>query len=328
MATRASRSQARAAGPAVAVVPDAITAPSEAPPPAAPSAAGGLLAASPAGIVGWAWMPRSPEQMVDVVVLAGETVLGRLRADDFGLPLVRQRVGSGVPGFVLRPSVVPAGPYPVHIILRTASGEVLGENLQIGGPEQLEVHTGPGPDARIEGVLDGFNVGQLIGWAWNSAAAAHALSVELYDGERFLSRSLADRYRPDLQAAHKRDGACGFALDLPVSLLDGKAHSLHVRVAGHGIELEGSPLSFGQLHISSLTDEMTNLRTQFSELVERVAQCVAPDGRLQGGLVRTLSERITAFSDIQREMVTREMEALRALYRRHAPADSPARLIP
>ncbi len=327
MATRSSRSRTPAAGPA-AVAPEAAVAPPEDKPPPARRAAGGLLAASPAGIVGWAWMPSSPEQMVDVVVLAGETVLGRVRADDFGLPLVRKRVGSGVPGFVLRPQSVPFGPYPMRIVLRTEAGEVLGETLQISAPEQLDMHTGPGPDACIEGVVDGFNGGQLIGWAWNSAAAAHALSVELYDGERFLSRSLADRYRSDLQAAGKRDGACGFSLELPVTLLDGKAHHLHVRVAGHGIELQGSPLGFGQLHISALTDELTNLRTQFSSLVERVEKCVAPDGRLQAGLVRTLSERVAAFGDIQREMVTREMEALRALYRRQAPSDGAARLVP
>jgi len=327
MATRASRSQTRAAGPVVGA-PATIAASSAMLAPAAPRAAGGLLAASPAGIIGWAWIPSSPEQVVDVVLLAGEAVLGRVRADDFGLQLVRKRVGSGVPGFAFRPAFAPPGPYPMQIALRTEAGEVLGESLQISGPEQLDVHIGPGPDACIEGVLDGFNIGQLTGWAWNSAAASHVVSVELYDGGRFLSRSLADQYRQDLQDAGKRDGACGFALELPVTLLDGRTHSLHVRVAGHGIELQGSPLSIGQLHISALTDELTNLRAQLSDLAERVERCVAPDGRLQGGLVRTLSERIAAFGDIQREMVTREMEALRALYRRQTPGDSTARLVP
>lgn len=290
-------------------------------------AAGGLLAASPSGIVGWAWLPASPEQMLNVVVHAGETELGRARADDFGIDIVAKRVGAGVPGFRIRPAIAPAGPYPLSVTLRTENGEALGEALRVQTPEQLDFHILPGPDAKVEGVVDGFNAGRISGWAWNSAAPGHPLGVELYDGDRFVGRAHADMYRPDLRDAGKRDGACGFAIDLPVSLLDGHAHILQVRVAGHGIELQGSPLTFGQLHAGALAEELAALRAQVAALAARIEPSLSPDGNFQAGLVRLLSDRMAALAEIQRDMVTREMEALRALYRRLPAAGTIAEVI-
>jgi len=279
---------------------------------------GGLLAAAPTGIVGWAWLPASPEHMVNVIVRAGETELGQVRADDFGIDIVRKRVGAGVPGFRIRPAVAPTGPYPLSITLCTENGEVLGEALRVQTPEQLDFHILPGPDAKVEGVVDGFNEGRISGWAWNSAAPSHPLGVELYDGDRILGRGQADMYRPDLRDAGKREGACGFAIDLPASLLDGHTHSLQVRVAGHGIELQGSPLAFGRFHVGALAEEVAALRAQVASLMARIEPSLSPDGNFQAGLVRLLSDRMAALAELQRDMVTREMEALRALYRRQS----------
>ncbi len=287
-----------------------------APPAAMPlKPAGGLLAASPTGIVGWAWLPASPEKLVNVVVRAGETDLGRVKADDFGIDIVRKRVGAGVPGFCIRPALAPAGPYPLSITLHSETGDVLGGALHVQAPEQLDFHILPGPDAKVEGVVDGFNAGRISGWAWNSAAPGQPLGVELYDGARFLGRGQADMYRPDLRDAGKRDGACGFAIDLPASLLDGRTHSLQVCVAGHGIELQGSPLTFGQFQTGALAEEVAALRVEVAALAARVEPSLSPDGNFQAGLVRLLSDRVAALAELQRDVVAREMEALRALYR-------------
>jgi len=288
---------------------------------AAAKATGGLLAASPAGIVGWAWLTAQPDRMVDVVVRAAEQELGRARADDFAIGLVRRRVGGGVPGFVLRSSIVPQGPYPLALTLWTEGGERLGETLLVADAAQLDARLAPGKAAAVEGVLDGLNAGRMTGWAWNSAAPELPVGVELHDGARCLSSGLADQYRPDLAKAGKRGGACGFALEVPVALLDGAAHRLHVRVAGHGIELPNSPVTFGPLLLGALTDEILLLREQVARLSARVEQTVAPDGTFQAGLVRLLADRVAALGDIQIEMVAREMDALRAM---HRVAASPA----
>jgi ubiquinone biosynthesis protein UbiJ len=98
-------------------------------------------------------------------------------------------------------------------------------------------------------------------------------------------------------------------------VLDGAAHSLHVRVAGHGIELPNSPVTFGPLQLGALADEILLLREQVARLSVRVEQTVAPDGRFQAELIRMLADRVAALGDIQIEMVAREMDALRALHR-------------
>jgi hypothetical protein len=282
---------------------------------AATNATGGLLAASPAGIVGWAWLTAQPDRMVDVVVRAAEQELGRARADDFAIGLVRRRVGGGVPGFVLRLAALPQGPYPLALTLWSEAGEPLGEPLMVQDEAQLDARLAAGPQAAVEGVLDGLNAGRVTGWVWNSAVPEAALGVELYDGAQCLARAVAEQYRPDLEMAGKRKGACGFALEVPVAVLDGAAHSLHVRVAGYGMELPNSPVAFGPLHLGALTDEVSRLQGQVARLAARVEQTVAPDGRFQTELIRLLAERVAALGDIQVEMVAREMDALRALHR-------------
>ncbi len=283
--------------------------------PAGQQASGGLLAASPAGIVGWAWLRAQPERMVDVIVRAGEQEVGRARADDFAISLVCRRVGGGVPGFVLRPAMAPPGPYPLALTLWSEAGQQLGEALQVQDAAQLDARLIAGPAAQVEGVLDGLHAGRLTGWAWNIAAPELALGVELHDGASCVGRALADQYRPDLELAGKRGGACAFALEVPAAVLDGAAHRLHVRVAGHGIELPNSPITFGPLELGALTDEVLRLRHLVGSLSARVEQTVAPDGRFQTELIRMLADRVAALGDIQVEMVAREMDALRAMHR-------------
>jgi hypothetical protein len=326
-----ARKSAPPATPAPSATPLSAAAPSAAPPSAAPPAAGaalagatgGLLAASPAGIVGWAWHPAQPDRMVDVVVQAGGHEFGRARADDFAIGLVRRRVGGGVPGFILKPPAIPPGPYPLALTLWSEAGEKLGEPLLIDAAERLDARQAPGPAAAVEGVLDGLNAGRLTGWVWNSAAPETALGVELHDGDQCLARALAAEYRPDLELAGKRGGACAFSLDVPATILDGAVHRLHVRVAGHGIELPNSPVTLGPLQLGALTDEIAALRAELARLASRVEAAVAPDGRFQSELIRHIAERVAALGEIQTNLVVREMEALRALHRAMPQAAPP-----
>ncbi|WP_114860202.1 GNAT family N-acetyltransferase [Azospirillum brasilense] len=70
-----------------------------------------------------------------------------------------------------------------------------------------------------EGCLD--LVGHHVeGWAWLPAKPDRRLRVEiLFDDPPIRVEVLADRHRPDLEAAGKGDGRHGFAVPLPASLI-------------------------------------------------------------------------------------------------------------
>lgn len=69
-----------------------------------------------------------------------------------------------------------------------------------------------------EGFLD--TVGRTVtGWAWLLADPGRRLRVEALFGDPPIRvEALADQHRPDLEAAGKGDGRCGFAVPAPEAL--------------------------------------------------------------------------------------------------------------
>jgi peptidoglycan/xylan/chitin deacetylase (PgdA/CDA1 family)/SAM-dependent methyltransferase len=81
----------------------------------------------------------------------------------------------------------------------------------------------------------------IAGWAWDARRPGRRITVELLDGETPIATAVADRYRPDLEAAGIGDGAHSFSLPTPWPLKDGEPHVVSARITGGAFTLEGGP---------------------------------------------------------------------------------------
>ena len=145
---------------------------------------GGLLAVMPEGVIGWARRPEEPERVSRVSLLANDVVIGSGIADRFDIEAVRASVGPGVPGFLIEPSFLPNGPFPVAFLVRDADGTPLGEPLLVRRPEQFGALPRVSSDrsSQYEGMVEGLREGQLVGWIRSRVDPANAVVVELFDG--------------------------------------------------------------------------------------------------------------------------------------------------
>lgn len=96
---------------------------------------------------------------------------------------------------------------------------------------------------RIRGNVDGIHGTAILGWAQDADAPHDTLEVEVTEGNRLVSRGLADRMRPDLHEAGIGNGNHGFEIALPAELFDGKDHALALITRG-GRRLGAEPLRF------------------------------------------------------------------------------------
>jgi hypothetical protein len=70
--------------------------------------------------------------------------------------------------------------------------------------------------------------------------------------------------------------------------------------------------TLGPLPVKTVLDELVSLRATVNRLEQVVNRVVSPTGDIQAALVRVLSERVAALTEVQRETVERELDALRA----------------
>jgi hypothetical protein len=273
---------------------------------------GGLISLTLDGILGWAWDPANPAEPVTAIITSGDVVLGSGVADLYDHDLVRNHVGPGIPGFLIKPTKAPNGRPPIALTLKDEAGRTLGAPLVIDDPARLEPLSLEVERGEYEGYVDQFRDGLLIGWAWSPASPDRPVIVELYEGDDRIDRTVASLYREDLAAAGKRGGHCGFRLELPVALLDDRVHRLEVKIANSRYGLPGGALVFGPLVAASLIKEVAALRAEVARLTSLVERVASPQGEVQTTLVRTVSERIAALAEVQRETVERELDALRA----------------
>ena len=102
--------------------------------------------------------------------------------------------------------------------------------------------TQPG-STQFEGSFDTLEVVSLNGWAWDAARPNVAIKVEIYDAVRLLATVTAEGFRADLKCVGKGNGKHAFHYLLPLTLRDGRLHTISVRYAGTASELPGSPKS-------------------------------------------------------------------------------------
>jgi hypothetical protein len=94
-----------------------------------------------------------------------------------------------------------------------------------------------------DGQLDTVNCDVIAGWAWDANDANRQIAVNIFDGDSLIGSVKAEELRTDLKAAGKGDGNHSFALPAPVSLKDGRPHSIHAKIgeSGSNWELIRSP---------------------------------------------------------------------------------------
>ena len=91
----------------------------------------------------------------------------------------------------------------------------------------------------IDGFVDGFDGRWVSGWACDRADPGRRLRIEICVGDDVVTVP-ADRERPDVAAAGRATGFCGFSAELYLDVSN--FAPIRVREASTGTELPGSPL--------------------------------------------------------------------------------------
>jgi hypothetical protein len=98
--------------------------------------------------------------------------------------------------------------------------------------------------ATVVGSLDGADVENIFGWAWDKKDPNNSIDVDIYEGDgvlTLLATVPATVFRQNLLDAKIGDGRHGFSYPTPARLKDGKAHTIWVTTSGTKVELDGSP---------------------------------------------------------------------------------------
>jgi subtilase family serine protease len=105
--------------------------------------------------------------------------------------------------------------------------------------------TGGPATPNYTGFVDGGTCTTISGWAADKNHLTSSINVEIYDGTTLLTTVLASNTRTDV-AAFLGSGsfaAFGFSIPTPTELLNGAAHTVHVKFSTSTTELTNSPFS-------------------------------------------------------------------------------------
>jgi hypothetical protein len=97
-------------------------------------------------------------------------------------------------------------------------------------------------DLGITGWLGEAGPDNIVGQAYRPTALNEHIRLALYDGERFLAWTVADKPRRNLIERGVGDGHYGFWFPLPPALRDGRPHELDIRIAGTAVSLLERPI--------------------------------------------------------------------------------------
>ena len=139
-------------------------------------------------------------------------------------------------------------PRLVHALI----GKSIAETLLVGGLAVFAFITLLPPFSHGWGEVTPMGV---QGWAVNNAAPWDRVEVYLYVDGEFVSKQLADRSRPDVQASGwARDEWHGYMFDIPRSILrqrasyiyEARVYALHNSGDGarKSLQMLGEPISF------------------------------------------------------------------------------------
>jgi hypothetical protein len=93
----------------------------------------------------------------------------------------------------------------------------------------------------FQGFLDGVTDGRVYGWAFDSNDPDQGAEIDVFVDDEWVATVAAELFRADLRDHQIGEGRHGFSHDLPLPLLDGRAHLVSARWAGTTRELSRSP---------------------------------------------------------------------------------------
>lgn len=194
---------------------------------------GWLDTASCSAISGWAADRTRANQPISVDLVEGSTVLTTILAS-LSRPDVGQAVGdNGAHGFSFStPAALKSGTTRTIDLRYSGTSQSLGNS-----PKTLACATGA---AAYAGWVDTVGCSVISGWAADRSLPNISIAVEIYDGTTLVGANIANGSRPDVGSLLGDNGMHGFSLTTPLSLKDGRAHTITVRPVGSTLVLTGA----------------------------------------------------------------------------------------
>jgi len=268
---------------------------------------GGFVGVRAAGIVGWAWDPDRPHHSLEVEFLLDGEPAGQARAELFDAELAERRLGNGSHSFHFRLDRIPS--LPCEVLARFPGTDRSFGPLRIDNVDDLA--RAVDPSVRYEGAIEEFvrGKGRIHGWAFDRLKPTSRVRVTLLDWEEPLAEVKADIHRPGLEASGKGDGACAFAIRLPVSLLDGRQHTLRITVEDTDLQLPGSPIMFEPTMARDLVETIAPWRADVLRIESALSRLDQLIDRIDSQQARpSLGARIT--NAIQRSALAEKVKTL------------------
>ncbi|MCE6992607.1 T9SS C-terminal target domain-containing protein, partial [Dyadobacter sp. CY323] len=184
-------------------------------------------------VQGWAWDKNYPNNAVTVEVYEGNIVHATFVANAYLEDLKNNGTGTGNYGFKI----------PTPLSLKDGKSHQLnirvkGNNTALSAPQTVTCAVN-----QYAGRFGGVDCNYIQGWAWDKNAPDAAMTVEVFEGSTVYATAVADIYREDVKNSGIGTGNYGFKIATPLSLKDGKAHHLNVRIKGTSTILLDSPKS-------------------------------------------------------------------------------------
>lgn len=200
-------------------------------------------------LYGWVHDASAPGERLVVEVLLDGTSLGVTVANVFEPDLKAQGVGDGVHGFS----------FSVPALAREIGGaltaRVANTGVFIGQPcaldEQLQ---------KLESQTYTDGGLRITGWAYRPEDPGAALIVCVSGQNGFYQEFTADTF----SAAAPGTGRCGFEINLPPQMADGRSHEISLRTT-RGEHLRGSPVTIACYPEGELGFFEARLRDQLSD---------------------------------------------------------------
>jgi len=107
-------------------------------------------------------------------------------------------------------------------------------------------------DCQYEGVLDDFSNSALKGWARCKTHPGKRVSVDIYNGDALIERTVANEFRQDLLDAGKGDGKCGFQVQVPKPFTLEHGEIINAKIFNSGYQLLKGTQFAGQAEYSHI----------------------------------------------------------------------------
>lgn len=140
--------------------------------------------------------------------------------------------------------------------------------------------------AALRGYIDAVEGARIFGWAWNPAKPQDRLEVSIFDGNRLLTTTVAEKPRIDLRRNGIGDGAHAFDVDLEA--ISGNALRVVVSHPDQGGD---------DLELLAPTEEeraaAATFAASFGPVLDRLETAIGAQRRIQTGHTTSLGELTT-----------------------------------